>query len=231
MTSQKRPQLSKSRFMAGLQCLKRLYLEYHRRELADPVGMSQQAIFDSGTAVGELARGQFPGGRLVEERYFELREAERTTMRLLSDDSIPSLFEPAFTFKGVHTRLDILRRTQGDEFDLIEVKSTTGLKNVHIPDVAIQLHVVEGCGVPIRRAYLMHIDNAYVYEGGDHNLDGLFAMEEVTDRARSYIETGVSDNLPQMWESLESAEALTIETGRHCKTPYTCPFFGHCHRD
>ena len=231
MTRQNQPQLSKSRFMAGIQCLKRLYLECYHRELADPVDVGQQAIFDSGTAVGELARELFPGGRLVEERYYEPREAERTTVRLLSDDPVPSLFESAFTFEGVHTRVDILRRTEGDEFDLIEVKSTTSPKNVHIPDVAIQLHVVEGCGVPIRRAYLMHIDNAYVYEGGDHNLDGLFAMEDVTDRARSFIEISLSDALPQMWESLESAEALTIETGRHCTTPYRCPFFGHCHRD
>ena len=65
MTSQKQPQLSKSRFMAGLQCLKRLYLECYHRELADPVDVGQQAIFDSRTAVGELARQLFPSGRLV----------------------------------------------------------------------------------------------------------------------------------------------------------------------
>ena len=56
MSSQGYPNLSKSRFTAGLQCLKRLYLEYHRRELADPVSESQQDIFDTGTSVGELAR-------------------------------------------------------------------------------------------------------------------------------------------------------------------------------
>ena len=137
MTWQNQPQLSKSRFMAGLQCLKRLYLECHHRELADPVGVDQQAIFDSVTAVGELTREMFPGGRQVEEQYYEPRGAEKMTVRLLSDDSVPSLFEPAFTFEGVHTRMDILRRTEGDEFDLIEVKSTTSLRNVHIPDVAI----------------------------------------------------------------------------------------------
>jgi len=50
------PQLSKTRFMAGLQCLKRLYLECYDRDLADPVDETQQAIFDTGTGVGELAR-------------------------------------------------------------------------------------------------------------------------------------------------------------------------------
>ncbi len=127
MTSQNQPQLSKSRFMAGLQRLKRLYLECHHRELAGPVGVGQQAIFESGTAVGELAREMFPGGRLVEEQYYEPREAEKMTVRPLSDDSVPSLFEPAFTFEGVHARVDILRRTEGDEFDLIPETSALPL--------------------------------------------------------------------------------------------------------
>lgn len=35
------PSLSKSRFQSGLQCLKRLYLECYKRELADPVDPAQ----------------------------------------------------------------------------------------------------------------------------------------------------------------------------------------------
>ena len=191
----------------------------------------QQAILDSGTAVGELARRRFPGGRLVQERYFEQREAERTTCMLLADRSVPALYEPAFTFEGVHTRVDILRRTEGGEFDLIEVKSTTGLKDVHIPDVAIQVYVVEGCGVPIRRSYLMRIDRSYVYQGGDHNLEELFALEDITDLARAYINDRVPSELARMVQSLKVTKSLDIETGRHCTTPYRCPFYGHCHRD
>ena len=37
--------------------------------------------------------------------------------------------------------------------------------------------------------------------------------------------------LARMWESLRLTETLDIETGRHCTTPYRCPFFGHCHGD
>ena len=57
--------LSKSRFMAGLQCLKRLYLETYARHLADPRDPASQAVLDSGTRVGELARQRFPGGVLI----------------------------------------------------------------------------------------------------------------------------------------------------------------------
>ena len=223
------PQLSKSRFLAGLQCLKRLYLECHHRELADPVEASRQAIFDAGTAVGVLARQRFPGGTLIGEEYFQHAQAVTSTQTRLSDASLPALFEPAFTFQGIRTRVDVLSRSNEQEFDLVEVKSTTGPKDDHIPDIAIQLHVVEGTGISIGRVYLMHINNTYVYQGGDHDAESLFSMKDVTDEARAYVAKEMPEGLAQMWESLQLPEAPDIETGRHCTTPYRCPFFGHCH--
>ena len=230
MTSQGiSPQLSKSRFLAGLQCLKRLYLECYHRELADPIDPSRQAIFDAGAAVGELARERFPGGTLVEEPYSAHAQAVASTRALSSDGSVPALYEAAFTFEGIRIRVDILLRCGDGRFDLIEVKSTTSAKQEHIPDVAIQLHIVEGAGIPIRRAYLMHINNAYVYRGGDHNLDELFSVTDVTEEVKAYTAEEMPYALAQMWESLQLAETLDIGTGRHCTTPYQCPFFGHCH--
>ena len=230
MTRQRPPLLSKSRFLAGLQCLKRLYLDCHHRELADPVEAGQQAIFDTGTAVGELARQRFPGGALIEEQYFEHSQALRSTQALLSDASVHALYEPAFAFRGVRTRVDVLRRS-GQVFDLIEVKSTTRAKDEHIPDVAIQMYAVEGSRIPIKRAYLMHIDKTYVYRGGDHDPHRLFSLKDVTDEVRAYAADEMPNYLARMWESLRLTGTLDIETGRHCTIPYRCPFFGHCHRD
>ena len=231
MAYQSSPQLSKSRFIAGLQCLKRLYLECYHRELADPVEAGQQAVFDAGTSVGELARRRFPNGKLVAEQYFEHSQAEQTTLALLSDTSIPALYEPAFTFQRIRTRVDILVRVDGPIFDLVEVKSTTSAKDQHIPDVAIQLYALEGSGVTIRRAYLMHINNTYVYQGGNHDVEQLFSLTDVTEEARAYMDEDIPNNLALMWESLQLAETLDIETGPHCTTPYRCPFFGYCHQD
>ena len=116
--------MSKTRFMAGLQCLKRLYLECYDRDLADPVDEMQQAIFDTGTGVGELARERFHDGRLVEEKYFEHSQAARTTEKVLSDTSVPAIFEGGFAFEKIRVRVDILKRNDDESFDLIEVKST-----------------------------------------------------------------------------------------------------------
>lgn len=147
MSSQTSPQLSKSRFLAGLQCLKRLYLDCYQLNLADALGPSQQALFDAGTAVGELARQRFPHGKLIQEQYFEHSQALKSTQDLLTDTSVPALYEAAFAFESIRTRVDILKRRGEQEFDLIEVKSSTSVKPERIPDIGIQLHVLEGSGL------------------------------------------------------------------------------------
>ena len=114
-------------------------------------------------------------------------------------------------------------------FDLVEVKSSTGVKPEHIPDVAIQLYVLQNLGVPINNAYLMHINNRYVYPGGDYNLEELFTMGDVTAQAQRSVSDGVPGDLARMWEALQREAPPDIETGKHCTSPYLCPFFGNCH--
>ena len=225
------PSLSKSKFQYGLQCLKRLYLQCYQPELADPVGQAQQAIFDTGAAVGEFARGRFPNGRLIEETYVEHDQAVRTTEALLADAEVPPLYEAAFTFEDIKTRVDILKRDEGQAFDLVEVKSSTQLKPEYVSDIAIQMHVAEGTGTSVSRAYLMHLNRAYVYQGGDHDLTRLFTLEDVTSRARTFIDEHVPNDLSRMWAALQESSPPDIEIGPHCNKPYRCSFHGHCHRN
>jgi hypothetical protein len=69
--------LSTSRFIAGRQCLKRLYLHVHEPELADEPDAAAEAIIEQGWEVGMLVRQLFPGG--VEVRNEGLNQAIRTT--------------------------------------------------------------------------------------------------------------------------------------------------------
>ena len=225
------PSLSKSRFQYGLQCLKRLYLETYHRDLAAPIDPGQRALFDMGTAVGELARERFPEGSLVDETYMEHGQSVETTLRLLSSPEVPAIYEAGFTFEGIRTRVDVLRRGDDGEFDLIEVKSGTGVKQEHYTDVAIQLYVVEGSGIPVRRAFLMHLNRNYVYQGGEHDLQELFALQDVTGTARSFVENAAAGKLAEMWSTLGLEEQPDIDVGRHCTRPYHCSFYEYCHRD
>ena len=54
--------ISKSKFVAGVQCLKRLYLQVHEPGLAAGLDASNQAIMEQGREVGLLARQMFPEG-------------------------------------------------------------------------------------------------------------------------------------------------------------------------
>ena len=223
------PSLSKSRFQSGLQCLKRLYLECYHRELADPVPPERQAIFDTGHAIGELARQRFSNGVLVRENHFEHHRAVETTRSLLARTEIPAIYEAGFTFQGIRTRVDILKRSVRSAFDLVEVKSTTRVKPEHISDVAIQVCVAEGSGVAINKVFLMHLTQGYTSRAGNHDLEPQFTLQDVTTAARSFIAGKVTGELARMWAVLQQRDSPDIETGPHCDNPYRCSFYGHCH--
>ena len=223
------PQLSKSRFQYGRQCLKRLYLECRRPNAADPVDPGRQAILSAGAAVGELARRRFPGGRLIPGNYREHNQAVATTAALLADPAVPALYEAAFTSDGIRLRADILKRNGTRAFDLIEVKSAARVKAEYITDAAIQVYAVETANIPVNRACIMHINNAYTYPGGPYDMQQLFTLVDVTDPVRSFIADQMPYELARMRQTLQLDHAPDIPTGPHCQNPYRCSFYEHCH--
>lgn len=230
MARERPPLLSKSRFLAGLQCHKCLYLECFHRDLADPVEQAQQAIFDTGIRVGELARDLYPGGTLIEHDHFHHDEAVASTRALLPDSSVTAIYEAGFQHEDVRTRVDILARANNDRFDLVEVKSNTGVREEHLPDVAIQLYVLTGCGVPVRQTCLAHLNKDYVYPGGEYDLGQLFYLEDITDDAQD-LQFDIPSVLEEMRLALGNSEPPDIRASRQCSQPFTCPFYGHCHID
>ena len=228
LANRKIPQLSKSRFLSGLQCHKRLYYECFHRDLADPIDVAQQAIFDAGTSVGELARDMYPGGALVDYDHFHHAAAVSATKTMITNYSVPAIYEAGFQFNDVRTRIDILARTERDMFDLVEVKSTTSVKPDHIPDVAVQFYVLNGSEIPLRRSYLAHLNKEYIYPGGQYNLNELFNLDDVTD-AVELVQSDIPELLNEMKSMLGDPEPPDIKSGKHCSQPYTCLFYGHCH--
>lgn len=88
--------LSKSNFVAGCQCLKRLYLQVHEPELAAEPDVAAEAIIEQGRQVGLLTRQMFPGGVAVESRDRE--QAIRATRELIENPQVPAIFEAAFEY-------------------------------------------------------------------------------------------------------------------------------------
>lgn len=219
--------LSKSKFLSGLQCHKRLYLEIHHRELASEPDEQTQAILDMGKAVGEEARKRFPGGVLVEADHLHPTEALKQTAALLGDPSVPVVFEGAFEFDQVLVRVDVLEKVGQNAWRLIEVKSSTRVKDVYLDDLAIQSHVLAGAGVTLVGVGLMHVNNQYVYHGGELDLEQLFTVQDLTVQVAGRL-VEVPSRLAAMKMMLVEPSAPAIEPDNHCHQPYDCPFWDYC---
>jgi hypothetical protein len=119
--------LSKSRFVAGCQCLKRLYWQVHEPELTAPSDAAAEAIIEQGREVGLLARQLFPGG--VEVRNEGLDKAIRATRELTANREVPAIFEGTFEHGGVLVRVDILHRGRDGRWRLIELELGATVQN------------------------------------------------------------------------------------------------------
>ena len=123
--------LSKSKFIAGLQCLKRLYLEVHQPELAGEPDEQSMAVLEQGYEVGRWAQKMFAGGALIEAGPEEMGKALQQTAQAVADKQRPAIFEATFTHDNILARIDILERLPRNKWRLIEVKSSTGVKDYH----------------------------------------------------------------------------------------------------
>jgi hypothetical protein len=216
--------LSKSKFLVGTQCPKRLWLEGHRRDLMPPSSQAQERVFSAGHEVGRLARERFPAGILIEEDPLRWRDAVVATKAEL-DSGAQVLFEPCFFYADTISRADIMVRNTDGSFDLIEVKSNTGTKAVHVLDLAVQTFVYEGCGLRIRKACLMHLNSACRYP----DLSELFTTADLSTEVRAYLPE-VPGTIAALKTTLAMDEEPIVRLGSRCANPYECGFFGYCRK-
>jgi len=219
--------LSKSRYMAGRQCPKRLWFEVNARERVPEPDAATEAIFEQGHEVGRLAQGLFPGGVEIDRERLGWEGALAATAEALAR-RVP-VYEAAFAFEGAACRVDILAPAEGGAWDLVEVKSTTSAREEHVEDVAFQTWVLRGAGVPVRRSLLCHLDSSYVRRG-PLELGRLFALEDLTNQVAPALAV-----LPPAVRRLREIMALPaspeIAIGPHCSDPYECPLISACWSD
>lgn len=227
MKEKKVPMLSKSRFIAGLQCHLRLWHECYNLELASEVSPVQQAIFDTGHEVGRLATRLYPKGILIEEDHLHHENAVQSTLKAMENPNVAAIYEAGFIHDGVRIRVDVLERLGDGKWNLIEVKSATSAKEIYLPDVAVQYRVLKGLGLNIDRVILMHLNNRYVYDGHKVELEKLFSRTDLTHKAMIY-QNQIPALLSDFNDMLAKPEEPEIKPDRHCSIPYKCEFWEHC---
>ena len=221
--SGRNPYLSKSLYMRGLQCHKSLYLNKHHPELRSEPTPQLLALWKSGTEVGIYAQQLFPGG--VEVPFEGLSKPEqlgKTRGEIAKGTKV--LYEATFSHDDMFVKADIICNSNGG-WDLYEVKSATEVKEHNLDDVAIQHYVLSGCGIPVRKAYLVHINNEYVRQG-EIVPQELFATEDVTDVVKE-MQPSIPGELGIMRKMLKG-KVPDIDIGPHCSDPYECDFMDHC---
>jgi hypothetical protein len=217
--------ISKIRYCAGVQCLKRLYLLVHSPELAAHPTAADQAIIEQGREVGMLARQLFPSG--VEVRCEGgLDAAIRTTRDLLANPEIPAIFEAVFEHQNVLVKVDILHRRRDGRWRLIEVKSATDVRDHHIEDVGIQYRTLSRSGVDVASACLAHVNRNYVRDG-EIDPRRFFRIRNLTRRVER-LQPKLTFQLRSELTVLAMPEAPDIAPGRHCTDPVTCEFYDRC---
>src|SRR5260221_3507288 len=115
-----------------------------------------------GRQVGEKAHLLFPGGVRIEQAPWQHAEAAARTAALMNDVRVPAIFEAAFEYEDIRIRVDVLERLAHGTWGLREVKSSSGLKDHYLDDIALQTYVLRGAGVVISSIELLHVNTKYV---------------------------------------------------------------------
>ncbi len=213
--------LTKSKFMAGLQCPRYLWIYVNDPGRIPQPDLVTQHTFDQGHEVGELAKNLFPGG--IDMSGLGFREMLSETSARLADRK--PIFEAAFQCNQLYARVDILNPTSDGGWDIVEVKSSTDVKDENIADVAFQRHVVKSCGVAVNRCLLAHISRDYV-KHGEIDPAGLLMTEDITERVLE-VAGGVGDMVEDMLLTI-AGNCPDAVIGRLCDSPYSCPIKDEC---
>jgi len=214
--------LSKTNFLYGLQCHKYLWTALHDPKSIPPPDAATHFTFDQGHEVGALARKLFPMGIDIPTDDFS------TNVRLTRENLLAGrpLFEAGILAGNIFCRPDILNPDDAGQWDLIEVKSATSVKDVNIWDVAFQRLCCQSLGLKIRNCSVAYINNKYVRQGQIDPVQ-LFIIEDITGRVNEFGDV-LAGKVEVMLAVMRQQQCPEVGIGRYCADPYECPLQQVC---
>ena len=223
---------SKSKLLALRQCPKRLWLEIHRPDLRED-SAATQVSFQVGHQVGDIAQRIYDPeglGALIDVQTEGFSRAFERTTELLG--TTQPIFEAGFSAGGALAFADVMLpdKVDGQQvWRMVEVKSSTSVKDYHRDDVAVQAFIAQSAGVPLQSIALAHIDSSWTYPGnGDYS--GLLVEADLTAEAFSRTDE-VKGWIEKAQKTSASPAEPAIETGAHCDKPFPCGFYDYCSRN
>ncbi|HEM47480.1 MAG TPA: hypothetical protein ENO23_10605, partial [Alphaproteobacteria bacterium] len=229
--------LTKSGFMAWLHCPRRAWLQAHRPDARGPLSPNEQIRIATGIAFGREVTRLFAGGVRIEADRGSPAAAVAETARHLERGEAAALFEPAFRHRDVLVRADVLARPGpgAGPWHLVEVKSASNSAGndserrrklrKHWSDMAVQLFVLEGAGLPVERVSLAWVNAGYE-RSGEIDWQALVAIEDHTEAVRERA-ADVGDEVEEALALLDEPEMPPAEFGK-TKCVEQCEFAEHC---
>ncbi|MCE9519714.1 MAG: DUF2779 domain-containing protein [Verrucomicrobia bacterium] len=224
--------LSKSKIIAFRQCPKRLWLDLHKPELCDD--SASETVFKIGNQVGDIARTIYDSegtGVLIDIKALGHGEALTRSAKLLAEGHSP-VFEAGLKTEGALAYADVMLPDRSDDtlrWRMVEVKSSTSVKEYHHDDIAVQSHIAVSSGVRLSSVSLAHINTSFIYQG-DSDYRGLLQEADLTEEALSRGDE-VKQWIADAQVVAAMAEEPEVATGPHCTKPFTCGFCDYCNRD
>ncbi len=207
--------LTKSKYLTGMQCPKLLWITFHQPEKIPEVDASTQYRFDQGHLVGELAKKLYPGGIDIPTDF---KSNLDKTKELLKQNK--PLFEAGVLVEETFARADVLVPVKDGTWDIVEVKSSTSVKDENIHDISFQKFIYEKSGLKIRKCSLLHINNEYVKKG-EIDPKQLFALEDISKEVDEAI-VGIQERIDGMLKIIHSDKMPNIKISHSCHAPYPC---------
>jgi hypothetical protein len=164
--------LTKTDFIQFLNCPKSLWLKHNRPE-----------VYPKGSFSSFLVK-------LAAEGY----EVESYVKQLVSrySDAASYNFQQEFlTSDGLYARCDIVKSNQDGSVDLLEVKSSTSVKDdrlhSHLKDTAFQVVTAQRAGRRVGKVYIVYLNKDYV-RSGDVDPNGLLIFSDETVRVSALLD-------------------------------------------
>jgi Domain of unknown function(DUF2779)/Domain of unknown function DUF83 len=217
-------QLSKSTFLIGMQCTKRLWLQKNKPGDKTRSTDSEYSLFSKGKYVGALARSLYPDGKDASPQDYDYKSAmEKTYDWIRSGEQV--IYEASFQYQGLFASVDILVK-QGKQWHAYEVKSSTSVKEHHYLDAAFQYYVMQGAGLDISGISVIHINNKYVLHG-ELNLKHLFHKVSIRHQVLQ-LQESIAEKVQELLAISSRPEVPVVDIGPHCMIPHACDFLDQC---
>ncbi|GAA0341142.1 DUF2779 domain-containing protein [Bowmanella denitrificans] len=206
-------------------------MQIHKSDVAQ-VSAQSKASFATGNQVGNIAIQLYDPDNLQQilDPFTDGWESAMDTTQEWIKGKHP-IFEGTFAIDGALALADVLKRdgsTRSKQWHMVEVKSATSVKDIHIEDTAFQYFVVSRSGVKLSGVSLACIDSNWTYaREGDYR--GLLKEHDLTEQARA-LQGDVEVWLADAHRVARQRKEPDVNMGNQCNKPYECEFKAYCSR-